>query len=334
MDFDSLQPSPGGIYFDSSDATVDATAKLVNLTHITKPWTRDAWERAKPWILEQRQKLESNGWSNADGARTELFVLKKNAPPGSFTEDGSIYIRVPKKFIDFNRSGKTAGGDDAPAAGADEGAADGEEGAKKKKTSRISKKKENAPTYELNDPWVWRVKIDGADSEDINKEPNVALDVLEPMENILYLVMTLQPGLIRLHAERKDVVQPGTKQSTRRDDGEKPTIRHQAMVASHESYLRILPPAFWFKKNAEVLRKILSSQGNAEQSKEYDETLAAAENVQRSHQRTVKDVKEKTWEEVIEGAPSANTEGGAKASAGGKKGKAAKATAEPATAAV
>lgn len=151
--------------------------------------------------------------------------------------------------------------------------------------------------------------------------------------------MTLQPGLIRLHAERKDVIQPGTKQSTRRDDGEKPTIRHQAMVASHESYLRILPPAHWFKKNAENLRKILSSHGNAEQSPEFEATLSAAENVQRSHQRTVKDVKEKTWEEVIDGPAASHAEGGAKSGGSAKKSKAAKeaaakATAEPATAVV
>lgn len=157
--------------------------------------------------------------------------------------------------------------------------------------------------------------------------------------------MTLQPGLIRLHAERKDVIQPGTKQSTRRDDGEKPTIRHQAMIASHESYLRILPPAHWFKKNAENLRKILSSHGNAEQSPEFEATLTAAENVQRSHQRTVKDVNEKTWEEVIDSPSGGQVEGGAKAGGGGaKKSKAAKSgatkaaaepvTAEPATAVV
>ena len=83
----------GGIHFDSSDSIAENARKQVNLAHITKPWTRDTWERARPWILEQRQKLEGLGWSNVDGARTELFVLKKNAPHGSFTEDGCEYMR-------------------------------------------------------------------------------------------------------------------------------------------------------------------------------------------------------------------------------------------------
>lgn len=61
----------------------------------------------------------------------------------------------------------------------------GEEGDKKKKrTSRISKKKEGAPSYELIDPLVWKLKIDAAESEEPGREPNVCLDVLEPMENM------------------------------------------------------------------------------------------------------------------------------------------------------
>lgn len=300
----------GGIHFDSSDSVSDNARKQVNLEHITKPWTRDTWERARPWILEQRQKLEGLGWSNVDGARTELFVLKKNAPHGSFTEDGSIYIRVPKKFIDFNRSGKT-GGDEG---GAEEGG-EGEEGEKKKKKpSRVSKKKENAPSYELNDPLVWKIKVENAESDDPERIPSVVLDLPEPMENIMYMVMTLQPGLIRLHAARKNVVQPGTKQSATRDDAETPTVRHTAMVASSEAYTRTLPPAYWFKRNMESLQKILNS---GEEGKEYEHTLAAAENVQRAVTRDCKDVEERTWEEKI----------------GGEKGGDGAANATPATAA-
>lgn len=212
-----------------------------------------------------------------------------------------MYIRVPKKFIDFNRSGSKAAGDEA--AGEEAEAEDGDK--KKKRTSRVSKKKEGAPSYELTDPLVWRLKIDGADSEEPGREPSVCLDVLEAMENILYLVMTLQPGLIKLHANRKDVVQAGTKETSTRDDAEKPTVRHTAMVASTESYTRSLPPAFWFKRNAEHLRKIMSPTGNAETCKEYDDTAAAADNMQRAVTRTAKDVKEKTWEEELTGGQAA-----------------------------
>lgn len=95
----------------------------------------------------------------------------------------AIYIRVPKKFIDFNRSGKGAGGEEGAEEGG--GAGEGEDGdKKKKKVGRISKKKEGAPSYELVDPLVWKLKIDGADSEELGREPNVCLDVLEPMENM------------------------------------------------------------------------------------------------------------------------------------------------------
>jgi hypothetical protein len=59
----------GGINFDSSDATIDAAQEQVNLHHVTKVWTRDAYERARPWILEQRQKLETMGWTSVEGVR-------------------------------------------------------------------------------------------------------------------------------------------------------------------------------------------------------------------------------------------------------------------------
>lgn len=117
--------------------------------------------------------------------------------------------------------------------------------------------------------------------------------------------MTLQPGLIQLHAKRNDVIQAGTKESFTRDDAEKPTVRHSAMVASSEAYTRSLPPAFWYKRNVQNLCKILSPTGNTETSKEYDDTLAAAENNQRAVTRVIKDVKEKTWEEELAGAAAA-----------------------------
>lgn len=63
----------GGITFDSSDAIIDEAQKQVNLPHVTKTWTRDAWERARPFVLEQRQKLETNGWTNVDGLRVSLL---------------------------------------------------------------------------------------------------------------------------------------------------------------------------------------------------------------------------------------------------------------------
>lgn len=143
----------------------------------------------------------------------------------------------------------------------------------------------------------------------------------------LYLVMMLQPGLIKLEASRKDVVQPGTRQSSTRDDAEKPTVRHTAMVASSEAYTRSLPPAFWFKRNAESLRKILSATGNAETSKEYDDTAAAAENSQQAVTRDVKDVHEKTWEEELPGGAKGAKDvggGGAPAASSAKKTKKAK----------
>ncbi|PWN53890.1 hypothetical protein IE53DRAFT_372801 [Violaceomyces palustris] len=273
------QPSDCGVVFDSSEPTLEAAKQQVKLEHVNKPWTRDAWERAKPFVLEQRQKLEGQGWSNADGARTELFVLRKNAPHGAFTEDG---FEVPKKFIDFTRSGK----------GGEEPAEDGAEGAdKKKKTARASKKKENAPSYEINNEYIWKVKVDG-DGEESDRDPSVVLDVTEALENILYLLQVLQPGMARLQYNRKDVTQRGTKQSDMRDDGEAPTIRHRAMVAASEKLTRTLPPSFWLKRNAEELKKILGQEG-------YDATLEASEDVSRSTTREVKGVAEKVWEEKI-----------------------------------
>jgi hypothetical protein len=111
--------------------------------------------------------------------------------------------------------------------------------------------------------------------------------------------MTLQPGLIKLHAHRKDVIQSGTKQSSTRDDAETPTIRHTAMVASVESYTRSLPPPHWFKRHTEHLRRILSATGNVDSSKEYDDTAAVADNSQLAVTRDIKDLKEKTWEEEL-----------------------------------
>lgn len=116
------QSVDGGINFDSSDATLEAAQEQVNLPHVTKVWTRDAYERARPWILEQRQKLETMGWTSVEGVRvsgvvvlsamivrltdttmrqTELFVLKKPAPQGSFTEDGCECIDELASDIDM-----------------------------------------------------------------------------------------------------------------------------------------------------------------------------------------------------------------------------------------
>lgn len=143
----------------------------------------------------------------------------------------------------------------------------------------------------------------------------------------LYLVMTLQPGLIKMHANRKDVVQPGSKQSSVRDDAEKPTVRHTAMVATSESYTRSLPPPFWFKRHGEHLRRILSATGNGEVSQEFDDTAAAAEEPRRGGTtRDIKDVKEKSWEEELPGGSKivikdTNGNGAPSAASGAKKSK-------------
>lgn len=268
----------GGILYSAGDQILEATRQQARYTHITKPWTREAWEKARPWILEQRQKMEAQGWSPVDGARTELFVLRKPAPHGAETDDGFLYVRIPKKFIDFNRAGKSAADDD-------------DDTASVKSTRRVSKKRENAPSHELAHTDVWRIRID-SDAENAENEANVQLDVIEPLENIFYLVMTLQPGLARLTATRKDVIQPGTKESDVRDDAEGQTIRHRAMVAATESYMRVVPPAYWYRRNETWLRKILSDAT-------YETCVRAAEDNGRATTRTVKDVKEKVWEEKV-----------------------------------
>lgn len=136
------------------------------------------------------------------------------------------------------------------------------------------------------------------------------LDVPEPFENIFYLIQTLQPGLARIHASRKDVIQQGTRESDTRDDNDGEggqTIRHRAMVAASESYMRVLPPPFWFRRNETELRKILTDGT-------FDAALAAAEDKARSGERTIKDVKEKTWEEKVKldesGNPAGSRKGG------------------------
>ena len=170
----------------------------------------------------------------------------------------------------------------------------------------------------MNDPLVWKIKVENSESDDPERIPSVVLDIPEPMENIMYMVMTLQPGLIRLHAARKNVVQPGTKQSATRDDAETPTVRHTAMVAGSEAYTRTLPPAYWFKRNMESLQKILNS---GEEGKVYEHTLAAAENVQRAVTRDCKDVEERTWEEKVGGekADASSAAPAATAATGGAK---------------
>ncbi len=206
-----------------------------------------------------------------------------------------LYVRIPKKFIDFNRAGRTTDDDD------------NESVVSEKRSRRLSKKRENAPSHELVHPDVYRIKIDG-EAENSEVEANVQLDVIEPMENLFYLVMTLQPGLARLTASRKDVIQPGTKESDVRDDAEGQTIRHRAMVAATESYMRIVPPAYWYRRNETWLRKILSDAA-------YDACLAAADATQRSAQRTTKDVKEKVWEEKVKAEDAVDKNGVRKSAA-------------------
>lgn len=132
----------------------------------------------------------------------------------------------------------------------------------KKLSSRQSKRREMRANYDLAEPNVWKIKIDGADSDEPGKVPSVMVDVSEPMENIFYLVMCLQPGLARLFAWREDVIQQGTHETDVRDGinpEDPPTARHRAMVAASESYQRVLPPPYWFKRNRDDLEKILVS---------------------------------------------------------------------------
>lgn len=117
------------------------------------------------------------------------------------------------------------------------------------------------------------------------------IDVSEPLENIFYLVMCLQPGLARIHAFRENVMQAGTHEVDVRADADPPTARHRAMIAASESYERLLPPPYWFKRNRDDLEKILGEG--------FEPTLHAAEQQQRATVRNIKNVEEKVWEEVL-----------------------------------
>ncbi|CAO1628707.1 unnamed protein product [Sympodiomycopsis kandeliae] len=290
----------GGILFEANDSTLESTVQQTGLTHVNKPWSRHAWERAIPWVLSQRQKLEGNGWTGGDAIRTELFVLKRPAPHGVYTDDGFIYMRVPKKMIDFFRTAKKNNTEeDDHEDGEDDDEPTSPTGGKPRKKSlstRANKRRQGRCNYDLSDPNVWKIKIDGAETEELGKEPTVMIDVIEPLENIFYLVMCLQPGLTRLHAWRDNVIQPGTHEVDVREDAEPPTARHRAMMASTESYSRVLPPPYWFKRNRDQLEKILGEG--------FEPTLEAAENSQRSTVRIVKDVQEKIWEEVVKVDPA------------------------------
>lgn len=277
----------GGVVFEATDASLQSAAEQTGLQHVTKVWSRHAWERATPWILSQRQKLEGNGWTTGDSLRTELFVLKRNAPNGTFTDDGYIYMRVPKKMIDFFRSAKKNNAED------DEDGPATEESKQHKKSvsTRANKRREARCNYDLSDPNVWRIKIDGAESEEPGKEASVMIDVAEPLENIFNLVQCLQPGLARLHAFRDNVIQAGTHEVDERMDAEPPTARHRAMIAGSESYERVLPPPYWFKRNRDDLEKILGEG--------FEATLRASEDAHRCTMRNIKNIEEKVWEEVI-----------------------------------
>lgn len=250
------------------------------MSHVTsRPWTRDAWERAKPWIMEQRQKLEDRHWSQADHLRTELFALRKPAPTSADTEDGYLYIHMPRKWIDFIRAGKTQEDREA------------EEAARGHRHHRVQHRRA-APSYGMSSPDIWRVRVDVSDDH----PSTVLLDVEEPLENMMYTMMCIQPGLARLHAERDNVIQVGTKTVDMHREGDAPSIRIQAMVADKESYMRILPPAYWIKRNAPQLAKILGQN-------EYAATLAAAEDEQRAALRTVTNCTHRVWEEALPPEP-------------------------------
>ncbi|KIS67968.1 uncharacterized protein UMAG_04014 [Mycosarcoma maydis] len=279
VDLTNAGPKDCGVIFDSSDAVLDEARKMVRLDHVSKPWTRESWEKARPFILEQRQKLETTGWAGADSARTEMYVLRRNAPHGAFTDDGFMYIRIPKKFIDFHRSSRPA----------EEDKADEHDEGKQRKTLR--RRKENAPSYKLDNEFIWKVRVDG-DGENSDRDPNVILDTPEPLENIFYLVQCLSPGMARLEYNRKDAMQPNTKQSDLRDDPEAPAMRHRAVFAASEKMVRTLPPVFWLKKNETELRKILGAEA-------YEATMRAAQDDKRSHIRDVKGLNEKVWEEAL-----------------------------------
>lgn len=200
--------------------------------------------------------------------------------------DGYLYVPIPKKMIDFMRTARKNN-----AADNDEEENEDESNDKKKAPSRISKKREARYHYDMSDPNVWKIKIDGADSEEPGKVPNVQVDVTEPLENIFNLVQCLQPGLLRLFSWRENVIQQGTHEIDVREDAEPPTARHRAMIAESESYTRVLPPAYWFKRNRDELQRILGEG--------FEPTLKAAEDEDRTTTRTIKSVEEKVWEEVI-----------------------------------
>lgn len=63
------QGPDGGVVFEATDASLQSAAEQTGLQHVTKVWSRHAWERATPWILSQRQKLEGNGWTTGDSLR-------------------------------------------------------------------------------------------------------------------------------------------------------------------------------------------------------------------------------------------------------------------------
>ncbi len=98
--------------------------------------------------------------------------------------------------------------------------------------------------------------------------------------------------MARLEYNRKDAMQPNTKQSDLRDDPEAPAMRHRAVFAASEKMMRTLPPVFWMKKNEIELRKILGAEA-------FEATMRAAEDSARSHTRDVKGLNEKVWEEAL-----------------------------------
>lgn len=269
---EKVQKSAGTINFLSTEETLDSAQQQVRLPHISKPFARESWERARPWMLMQRQKLEGMGWAPADNARIDLYSLKRNAPHGSFTDDGLVYLRVPKAFINFHRSGKP------------------EDDKKDDKAHRHTRRNMHSTVYGISDPLVWKLKIDAAESEEADRVPNVVFDVVEPMENIAYLVMTLAPGLIVLNASRKDAMIPGSHVVETSPGA--PSIRHQGLFASSEELTRTLAPAFWYKRNAEHLRKILGDAA-------FEATLRAAEDEERCTTRKLGQVAERVWEEVL-----------------------------------
>ncbi len=79
-----------------------------------------------------------------------------------------MYIRMPKKFIDFHRSSRPADDDKA------------EEGEDAKQRKTLRRRKENAPSYKLDNEFIWKVRVDG-DGEQSDRDPNVILDTPEPL---------------------------------------------------------------------------------------------------------------------------------------------------------